>query len=65
MAAYSCTICKRPVSYDGSLPELYPFCCERCKLVDLGLWFRGAYSIERSLDSEEVSEPESRQRPED
>lgn len=22
-----------------------PFCCERCKLLDLGNWVSGAYSI--------------------
>jgi endogenous inhibitor of DNA gyrase (YacG/DUF329 family) len=22
-----------------------PFCCERCKLLDLGEWFAGRYSV--------------------
>lgn len=42
-----CPICKRPVSTsDRDQPgTLYPFCTERCKLVDLGRWLDGKYQI--------------------
>jgi endogenous inhibitor of DNA gyrase (YacG/DUF329 family) len=53
---YSCSICDKPVSYEGSLPALYPFCCERCKLVDLGRWFSEQYSIDRDLTPEDLAE---------
>ncbi|NIR02507.1 MAG: DNA gyrase inhibitor YacG, partial [Gemmatimonadales bacterium] len=25
--------------------RFYPFCCERCKLIDLGAWLDGKYVI--------------------
>lgn len=36
----------------------YPFCSERCRLIDLGLWARGDYRIpsEESADDEGWSE---------
>ena len=43
----------------------FPFCSERCKLVDLGRWIDGAYAIpsapsepdpDRELEPEEVEE---------
>ena len=40
--------------YEGPLPAQYPFCSERCKLVDLGKWLRGDYFIERPLTEEDV-----------
>jgi len=45
-----CPICKKPVE----APELdrdegdsspFPFCSERCKLMDLGRWLDGKYQI--------------------
>lgn len=53
-SVYQCSICKRPVSYDGPLPALYPFCSERCRLIDLGRWFRERYSIDRDLTPEDL-----------
>lgn len=53
---YHCGVCSRAVSYVGGLPALYPFCSERCRMVDLGKWLREEYTIERELDPEEVDE---------
>jgi len=37
-----------------------PFCCERCKLLDLGNWISENYRISRqSPDEEEDGEPPS------
>jgi endogenous inhibitor of DNA gyrase (YacG/DUF329 family) len=52
---YTCVICERTCPYDGPLPALYPFCSERCKMVDLGRWFRGMYSIDRDLLPEDAA----------
>jgi uncharacterized protein len=30
-----CPICKKEASAEG---EFYPFCSERCKIIDLGNW---------------------------
>ena len=41
-----CPICKKPV--DEPKPgekSFYPFCSERCKLIDLGRWLGGKYQI--------------------
>jgi len=43
---YCCAICQREVEYDAPLPALYPFCSPRCKMVDLGRWFREEYYAE-------------------
>jgi uncharacterized protein len=41
-----CPICKKPVADEESQkPETYPFCSQRCKLIDLGRWFGGKYQI--------------------
>ena len=41
-----CPICSK--SYEiAALDELpsFPFCCERCRLIDLGRWVDGEYAI--------------------
>lgn len=37
-----CPICKKPVR---SGTEDFPFCSERCRLIDLGKWASGGYVI--------------------
>jgi endogenous inhibitor of DNA gyrase (YacG/DUF329 family) len=41
-----CPTCKKPVK-DGD-PE-FPFCSERCRLLDLGKWASGEYVISSPL----------------
>ena len=36
----SCPICKKP-----STAAFKPFCSDRCRLVDLGKWLKGDYSV--------------------
>jgi endogenous inhibitor of DNA gyrase (YacG/DUF329 family) len=42
-----CPICKRPVEEaERNKPgNAFPFCSERCKLIDLGRWLGGKYQI--------------------
>lgn len=54
MAEYSCAICSRVTTYSGGLPSEYPFCSERCRLVDLGKWLRDAYVLERPITPEDL-----------
>lgn len=49
MPEYECAICSCQVHYEGRTPALYPFCSSRCRLVDLGHWFHGDYSIDQDL----------------
>jgi len=41
-----CPICKKKVH---STDSEFPFCSERCRLIDLGKWARGDYVISSSL----------------
>jgi uncharacterized protein len=36
--------------------HFYPFCSERCKLIDLGRWLDGKYQIQVEKDPEIESE---------
>jgi endogenous inhibitor of DNA gyrase (YacG/DUF329 family) len=49
-----CPICKQPVV---STAEDFPFCSERCKVIDLGKWASGQYVVPSPLTdtSEELS----------
>lgn len=48
--AEKCRYCGRRLDPAG--PEqrrLWPFCSERCKMAELGLWFQGRYRMGRPL----------------
>ena len=49
-----CPICERAMDSQGpkEWPD-WPFCCKRCKLVDLGRWLGGAYSIQTPIHEED------------
>jgi len=55
MRTASCPICKKTIGFERlSAQPFFPFCSERCKLVDLGRWIEGAYTISRELNEEEL-----------
>ena len=64
----TCPVCKRRVtapSDDPSrLPRFFPFCSERCKLIDLGAWLDADYRIPAKPD-EDSDHPPSAHRPTD
>jgi endogenous inhibitor of DNA gyrase (YacG/DUF329 family) len=42
----ACPTCQRPVRKDDpALARLFPFCSERCHLIDLGRWLGEEYRI--------------------
>ena len=46
-----CPTCKAVVSREAELqPESFPFCSDRCRMSDLGRWFKEDYKIARPLD---------------
>jgi len=56
---HKCPICSKPASPGG---EHYPFCCERCRTIDLGNWSSGSYVISRPLteaEQEDAGRPAS------
>ena len=51
MPAIPCPHCGREVQYSdgGGLSDDFPFCSERCRLIDLGKWFDERFSIDEPL----------------
>ena len=54
---YRCPICGKtfppPENSPDSTASFFPFCSDRCKLVDLGRWLDGKYQIPLQEDSDE------------
>jgi len=50
-----CPICKKDVDASG---EFFPFCSERCKLIDLGNWASEKYVISTPIQPQEDEEQE-------
>ena len=51
--SFRCPICRKIVL--RSEPE-FPFCSERCRVIDLGKWASGAYRISSPVLDPEVLE---------
>ena len=51
MLTSRCPTCRKKLSFEqaSDLP-FFPFCSERCRLVDLGKWADGSYRISTHLD---------------
>jgi len=49
MKSARCPTCRGPSAKDGN--KLFPFCSERCHLVDLGRWLDEAYRIPDQPDT--------------
>jgi uncharacterized protein len=50
----NCPICKKPV--DSSTHSEFPFCSERCRLLDLGNWSSEKYVVTESALDEDLFE---------
>lgn len=50
-----CPICRKPVQEPPPDQPLgiFPFCSERCKMVDLGRWLDGKYQIPVTISEDE------------
>ncbi|MGB7847471.1 MAG: DNA gyrase inhibitor YacG [Candidatus Acidiferrum sp.] len=56
---HKCPICKKPT--DSETDADFPFCSERCRLLDLGAWAAEKYVVSEPIfDEEEIDEPEQR-----
>jgi len=47
-----CPICKTRTPRTASD---FPFCSERCRLIDLGKWASGQYVVSRPLEEPEIA----------
>jgi endogenous inhibitor of DNA gyrase (YacG/DUF329 family) len=46
-----CRYCHRRLSAaDSEHKRFWPFCSDRCKMAELGLWFSDRYVISRTID---------------
>jgi endogenous inhibitor of DNA gyrase (YacG/DUF329 family) len=61
MRSAPCPRCGQPATLESS-NAFRPFCTERCKLLDLGDWFAGRYSIP-AVEAEGEEDPEPPPRP--
>ena len=53
----NCPTCRKEVDYRQRARNPYfPFCSERCKLIDMGKWLEGKHKIEEPL-TETASQP--------
>jgi uncharacterized protein len=52
---HHCPICRKPV--DSAIHPDFPFCSERCRLLDLGNWAAEKYVVSEPLFDEEGEEP--------
>ncbi|MGO9650610.1 MAG: DNA gyrase inhibitor YacG [Terriglobales bacterium] len=56
-----CPTCKKPVT---SKDTDFPFCSERCRLIDLGKWASGKYVISSPVsDTDDEIDAESDEKP--
>jgi endogenous inhibitor of DNA gyrase (YacG/DUF329 family) len=63
MSTFKCPTCKRKVpapDKNRGESKWFPFCSERCKLIDLGKWFDAEYSVPVEPDTDEDEGSESR-----
>ena len=53
----TCPICKKVLPPDGAATlKSFPFCSERCRLVDFHRWSEGKYAIVEPLSPEALAE---------
>jgi uncharacterized protein len=52
-----CPLCRKRLQI-ATIDELpwFPFCCERCRLIDLGRWADGSYTVPDSKVRENAGE---------
>lgn len=48
-ARVTCPHCKKTAGWDSQNP-FRPFCCERCKMIDLGKWANEEYRVAPAVD---------------
>ena len=56
-ASTRCPVCKDVASHP-TLNAAFPFCTVRCRTIDLGRWFDGAYALEPSTGALTVIDPD-------
>ena len=55
-SVFFCRFCGRKVCLD-EVKRFYPFCCDRCRLADLGNWAEGRYRLKGGEYGEDMERP--------
>lgn len=58
---WRCPICRKPTDSDEGAD--FPFCSERCKLLDLGNWASEKYVVSEPVIDESAPEPREKEAP--
>ena len=53
---HQCPICRKPT--DSEADSNFPFCSERCRLIDLGNWAAEKYVVSEPVFEEDASADE-------
>ena len=48
-----CPTCRTAVPTETTT---FPFCCDRCKQIDLGRWFNESYKVSRPIEQADLDE---------
>ena len=57
MPTYECPTCRKTLEVPTKEDAPFrPFCGERCKLIDLGRWLDGTYTVTESTSPEDTEE---------
>ena len=60
MPTFDCPTCRKTLTVASKEDAPFrPFCCERCKMVDLGRWLDGTYCISEPATPDEIEDAES------
>ena len=51
-----CRRCGERVVVDDEkpLPKHFPFCSERCRMIDLGKWFDEEFRVSRAVEEKDI-----------
>ena len=59
MPTFECPTCQKSLTVSKNEDAPFrPFCCERCKMVDLGRWFDGSYRVSDPATPDDIESPE-------
>ncbi len=57
MPTFECPVCKKAITVARKEDApCRPFCSHRCKMVDLGRWLDGTYTITEPLESDDLEQ---------
>lgn len=60
---WHCPICKKPT--DAETHSDFPFCSERCRLLDLGNWASEHYVVSEPVIEEPAPDPPDKSKPDE